>query len=137
MWPRLLAQLFELLPHVSRLVPLADRYFAMRSASERAQEAALATLAETVHGDVAGLTQSNTRLAAQLEAQTAQLARVTEDLNLTRRELSAQTAQLEAITRQLKRLGIWIMASSVLVLLLFLGALIFLLLLHDGMTHPG
>ncbi|HWZ52907.1 MAG TPA: hypothetical protein VNW54_15735 [Granulicella sp.] len=136
MWPRLLAQLFELLPHVSRLVPLADRYFALRSARERAQEAALAALAETVHGDAAGLTQYNTRLAVQLEAQTTQLARVSEDLNQTRRELSAQTAQLEAITRQLKRLDIWIMASAILVLLLFLGALVFLLLLHDGMTHP-
>jgi chromosome segregation ATPase len=136
MWPRLLAQLFELLPHITRLVPLADRYFASRSANERAQEAALAALAETMRSDVAGLTQSQASLATQLEAQAAQLARVTEDLNLTRRELAAQTTQLEAVMRQLKRLGLWVIASAVLILLLFVGALVFLLLLHDGMTHP-
>jgi predicted PurR-regulated permease PerM len=139
MWPRLLSQLFELLPHVTRLVPLAEGYFALRSASERAQEAALAALAETMRSDLAGLTQSQTGLAAQLqariEAQAGQLARLSEDLDRNRRELAAQTTQLETVTRQLKRLGVWVIASAILVLLLFLGALVFLLLLHDGMAH--
>ncbi len=30
MWPKVIAQLFELLPHVSRLVPMADRFFSSK-----------------------------------------------------------------------------------------------------------
>ena len=52
MWPKLLAQLFELLPHVSRLIPMADRFFASRAATDRATEAAMAAMAEGVRGDL-------------------------------------------------------------------------------------
>ena len=36
MWPKLLMQLFELLPHISRLVPMADKYFSQKAAAEKA-----------------------------------------------------------------------------------------------------
>ena len=48
MWPRLLTQLLELLPHMTRLVPMADKYFASKTAGEKANEAALAAMAEGV-----------------------------------------------------------------------------------------
>ena len=50
MWPKLLMQLFELLPHISRLVPMADKYFSQKTAAEKANEAALAAMAEGVRG---------------------------------------------------------------------------------------
>jgi hypothetical protein len=39
MWPKLL---FDLLPHFARLMPMADKYLASRSASDKAHETALA-----------------------------------------------------------------------------------------------
>jgi len=36
--------LLELLPHFTRLLPMADKYLSTRTASEKAQEAALAAL---------------------------------------------------------------------------------------------
>ncbi|MFC6646735.1 hypothetical protein ACFQBQ_14300 [Granulicella cerasi] len=34
MWPKLIPQLLELLPHVSRLVPMADRFLQSRSGND-------------------------------------------------------------------------------------------------------
>jgi hypothetical protein len=139
MWPRLLAQLLELLPHVSRLIPMADRYLTARSAMEQtqglAQEATLTALAESVHNDLAGLNQSQSSLGAQLATQSTQLAHVSEQLDLSHRVTAAQAAQLDAATRQLKRLSGWILGSSVLVVLLLLSILA--LLLRSEMTHPS
>jgi chromosome segregation ATPase len=143
MWPRLLAQLLEVLPHISRLIPMADRYFSERSAREQdrgqgrghAQETTLTALAESVRGDLAGLNQSQSSLGAQLATQSTQLVRVSEQLDHSHRVIAAQAAQLEAATRQLKRLSTWILSSSILVVLLLLSILA--LLLRSEMTHPS
>ena len=73
MWPRLL---FDLLPHFARLVPMADKFFATRSAGERAQEAALAALAEGVREDLGQVTKAHAGLSRQLQEQSAELAEV-------------------------------------------------------------
>ena len=41
--------LLELLPHFTRLLPMADKYLSTRSASEKAQEAALAATGWAFH----------------------------------------------------------------------------------------
>ncbi len=37
MWPRVLMQLVELLPYATRLIPIAERYFASENSNERGQ----------------------------------------------------------------------------------------------------
>jgi len=137
MWPRLLAQLLELLPHVSRLVPLADRYFATRSAREQAQqqaqEATLAALAETLQHDLANLSRSQTSFGTQLESQAAQLAHISVQVDHDRVELATYASQLETITQQFKRLHAWVVGSAILNGLLLLGILA--LLLRDLGLH--
>jgi len=44
--------LFELLPHFARLMPVADKYLTSRSASDKAQEAALVALADNVREEI-------------------------------------------------------------------------------------
>ena len=70
MWPKML---FEVLPHLARLIPMADKFFANRSASEKAQEAALATLALGVRGDLGQVTEAHAGLARQMQEQGAAL----------------------------------------------------------------
>jgi len=41
MWPKVIAQLFELLPHIARVVPMADKYFSSKANTERATETAM------------------------------------------------------------------------------------------------
>jgi multidrug resistance efflux pump len=120
MWPRLLAQLLELLPHVTRLVPLADRYLTSRSAAERAHEATLTALRTDLSG-------SHASLAAALATQTQKLDDLTLQTDRNRTDLLAQATQLQAITQQLNRLQIWVVGSAVLSALLLLAILILLL----------
>jgi sigma54-dependent transcription regulator len=123
MWPRLLAQLFELLPHVTRLVPLADRYLNSRSAAERAHEETLTAL----RTDLGGLTSANASLSAELAAQTQKFdhiaAQITVQLDRNRAELLNHGTQLQAVTQQLKRLQLWVVGSAVLSALLLLAIL--------------
>jgi len=123
MWPRLLAQLLELLPHVSRLVPLADRYLTVRSTSEQAHEESLAALSS----HIGNFTQSQTDLVAQLASQNRKLDHIIAQADLNRLELTANTAQLQAVTQHLKRLRLWVILSalfSALLLLAILGLLL-------------
>jgi chromosome segregation ATPase len=123
MWPRLLAQMFELLPHVTRLVPLADRYFTSRSAAERAHEDGLNSL----RTELAGLTSSHASLSAELAAQSQKLDHLTAQADRNRADLAFHATQLQAITQQLKRLQIWVVGSAILGALLLLAILALLL----------
>jgi septal ring factor EnvC (AmiA/AmiB activator) len=138
MWPRLLEQLLDLLPHVTRLVPLADRYFTSRSAAERTHAEDLSSL-QTALGDLlrshdrlsaelAAHHPTLDRLTAQLASQTAQLDHILTQADHTRADLLFQATQLQTVTRQLNRLQLWAIASAILSALLLLAILLLLLL---------
>src|ERR1700734_1994029 len=98
MWPRMLEQLLELLPHLTRMVPLADRYFSSRSATDHAHAEDLSTL----RTELGGLARSHDRLTAELASQAPKLDHIAQQLDLNRAELVFHAAQLQAITQQLK-----------------------------------
>jgi chromosome segregation ATPase len=77
MWPKLL---LDLLPHFSRLLPVADKYLARISANEKAQAAALTALAEGVRGELGQVTEAQAGLSRQLQQQSAQIADVAVDV---------------------------------------------------------
>jgi hypothetical protein len=110
MWPRLLAQLLELLPHITHLVPLADKYLQSKSGSDQAHQAALSSLAQS-HA------RAEASLNAKLELQAEHLAQFDATLKQVQAELTAQTL---ATNQQLRSLGLWIKAS---------GAILFALLI--------
>src|SRR5260370_28948820 len=80
MWPKVIAQLFELLPHISRVLPMADRYFSSKAAAEKANEAALAAMAEGVREDLGQLTKAHAGLYRQLQELGNQVAEVSEEV---------------------------------------------------------
>jgi len=93
--------LLELLPHITRLVPMADRYFSSRTASEKAQEAALAALAADVRGSLGKVSDAHGGLAGQVQevqAQTAliaaQVALVGDDATRTRKAVESAEARI-------------------------------------------
>ena len=111
MWPKVLAQLFELLPHLARLVPMADKFFATRTAAEKANEAAMTAMAEGVRGDLGQLTEAHSGLYRQLQAQSAQIAAVAEDVQRSRQTTEDHAQRMEALERQMKSLGRWVKAG--------------------------
>ncbi|MGH9597448.1 MAG: hypothetical protein ACRD3K_11680 [Edaphobacter sp.] len=118
MWPKVIAQLFELLPHISRLVPMADKYLSSKTASEKANEAAMAAMAEGVRGDLGQVTKAHAGLYRQLQEQSAQIAGVAEEVKQARLAAEKDDNRLAALESKVASLGVWVKAGvSVLVVL--------------------
>jgi hypothetical protein len=121
MWPRLIAQLVDLLPHATRLLPLADNYFSTRRESDRAQTAAMAALGDGLRDDIGRLAASNSGLTRQLAEQKQQIAALQESLELAQTNSIAQTRQLEWITSDLNTVRVWVKFGIVLIVVLLLA----------------
>jgi len=100
--------LLELLPHFARLVPMADKFFATRTASERAQEAALAALAEEVRGQLGKATQTHTGIYRQLQDQSRQVSEMAVEVTKTRMAIDsveARVTKLEKTAAKLEKMA--------------------------------
>ena len=126
MWPKALSQLVELAPHITRLLPLADRYFKEKSSGESAtqqalddlqsshraalesqravlegQRAAVVDLSDRLLAEVGQLTAQQTTLAATLGRQIAELEK---HLAGTRADALAAKQAAESLEGRLTRI---------------------------------
>jgi hypothetical protein len=131
MWPKLIAQLFELLPHITRLVPMADRYFSTRTASEKATEAAMVAMAEGVRGDLGQVTKAHAGLYRQLQEQSLQIDQVSEEVKRARLAIEQHDHRLQAMESNIASVGLWVKAG--ITLLTGLGIALLVLLIQ--LTH--
>lgn len=122
MWPKLLAQLFELLPHITRLVPMADKYFSSRTASEKATEAAMAAMAEGVRGDLGQVTKAHAGLYQKLQEQSAQIGEVSADV----KRMGAALERVTALELQVVGLGRWVKVGVSLIVALLVAVIVLL-----------
>jgi chromosome segregation ATPase len=133
MWPKVIAQLFELLPHITRLVPMADRYLTSRTASDRASEAALAAMAEGVRGDLGQVTKAHAGLYRQLQDQSAQIAEVGEEVKRARLSTEQHEHRLESIDQKVRSLTLWVkLGVSLLAILIAVTIALLLQIPHKG-----
>ena len=128
MWPKVIAQLFELLPHITRLVPMADRYFSTKTASEKATEAAMAAMADGVRGDLGQVTKAHAGLYRQLQDQSAQIAQVFEEVKQARHSVEQHEHRMVALESKVASLGWWVKAG--VSLLVVLAVVVIVLLVH-------
>jgi phage shock protein A len=126
MWPKVIAQLFELLPHITRLVPMADKYLSSKTASEKATEAAMAAMAEGVRGDLGQVTKAHAGLYRQLQDQSAQIAQVSEDVKRTRVAVEQHDHRMEALDQRVTSMALWIKAGVSLVAVLIVMVIVLL-----------
>lgn len=127
MWPKVLMQLFELLPHAARLMPVAERYFNSKAANERANEAALAAVAEGMQADLGQVTKAHAGLYRQLQEQGAQLSIVADDIRGTRSSLEQADRRIVALEQKVASLTLWIrigVSVSTVLLFIILGLLL-------------
>jgi septal ring factor EnvC (AmiA/AmiB activator) len=123
MWPRVLMQLVELLPHVSRLVPVADRYFS----SKTNNEAALTAMAEGVHADLGQVAKAHSTLYRQIQEQGAQVSALAGDLRSTRETLERSERRVMELEQRVGALLVWIrigLSAGLVILLVILGLLL-------------
>src|SRR5271154_4574008 len=100
MWPKVLLQLFELMPHISRLVPMADKYFSSKTATEKATEAAMVAMADGVRGDLGQVTKAHAGLYRQLQEQSAQITDVAEEVKRARLSIEQHDHRLETLEQR-------------------------------------
>jgi hypothetical protein len=127
MWPRVLMQLVELLPHATRLIPVADRYFASKSAAEQANMAALAAMSEGVQADLGQVTKAHAGLYRQLQEQGAQVAAVGDDVRKVRSSLEQSERRVGMLEQKVASLNLWVrtgVSVSTVLLLIILGLLL-------------
>jgi chromosome segregation ATPase len=127
MWPKVIAQLFELLPHITRLVPMADRYFSSKTASEKANEAAMAAMAEGVRGDLGQVTKAHAGLYRQLQDQSAQITEVGEEVKRARLSIEQHERRMLTLEAQVTSLGWWVKAGVSLLVVLVAVVIVLLL----------
>lgn len=97
---------------------MADKYLSTRSASEKAQEAALAALAGEVRGELGKVTEANAGVSRQLQQQGTQIAELGVDVARARmgvESVEARVGKLEKTAALAVKL-LW----AVLVLLVML-----------------
>ena len=122
MWPKLFAQLFELLPHITRLVPMADKYFSSRTASEKATESAMAAMAEGMRGDLGQVTKAHAGLYQKLQEQGAQLGEVSAEL----KRMGPALERVTALELQVVALGRWVKVGVSLIVVLLVAVIVLL-----------
>jgi chromosome segregation ATPase len=127
MWPKVIQQLFELLPHMTRLVPMADRYLSSKTASEKANEAAMAAMAEGVRGDLGQVTKAHAGLYRQLQDQSAQIAEVSEEVKRARLSMEQHEHRMSTLESNVTSLGWWVKAGVSLLVVLVAVVIVLLM----------
>jgi hypothetical protein len=131
MWPKVFAQLVELLPHVSRLLPMADKYLSSKAAAEKANEAAMAAMAEGVRGDLGQVTKAHLGLYRQLQDQSALITEVGEEVKRGRLAIEQHEHRMEAIEREVTSFSLWLKAGiPILVAMMSMVVVLLVKLLH-------
>jgi septal ring factor EnvC (AmiA/AmiB activator) len=129
MWPKALAQLIELAPHITRMLPMADRFFQSKTADADASRTAMEQMAEGLRGDLGQVTASHAGLYRQLNDQSEKLSNIATDVHATRLSTDALEARIASLETQLSRLVLFLTVA--LALLVAVCILSILILLHQ------
>jgi hypothetical protein len=131
MWPKVFMQLVELLPHITRLVPMADRFLSSKAAAEKANEAAMLAMAEGVRGDLGQVTKAHLGLYRQLQDQSVQIAEVSEEVKRSRVAMEQHERHMGSLEKEIGSFGIWLKVGVSLIAVLLVVVIVLLVqLLH-------
>lgn len=129
MWPKALAQLIELAPHVARLLPTADRFLQARAAGDEATREALAKMGDDVRSDINRVTASHEGIYRQLNEQGERFAQLSEQMNAVRAAAEAAEERAGALERRVA------MSSALLAILLPLNVILLALVIYVVVRH--
>jgi hypothetical protein len=135
MWPKALLQLIQLAPHVTRLVPVANRYLQSRTdggeSGRRAVEGLRGELeqtAERMHGDLTRVSGAQAATAEQLTRQGKTLESISVDLHAARLASDAMDARMIRMEARMSRL--WMTLLAGLLLIFVVGVILIFVMLH-------
>jgi len=138
MWP-VLVELLQLAPHVTRLVPVADRYLQSKADGRDVQRRALEEMADRLHGDMeetaegmrgdlAQLVAAQAGIYDQLNQQSEALASIAADVRATRLASDEVETRMTRLEARIQRL--WVTVFAGMIVLAILAAVLIAMLLH-------
>ncbi|MGA8939959.1 MAG: hypothetical protein WB439_12425 [Acidobacteriaceae bacterium] len=136
-----MAQLLELAPHVTRLVPVADRYLQSKSESREDSRRAMEQMADGLRGDLGqvadGMRGDLRQIAAaqagiyhQLNEQGEMLAKIAADVRASKLANDEIEMRVARVDTQMKRLWIAFFAGVVLLTLATVGGVAVFAVVH-------
>jgi chromosome segregation ATPase len=145
MWPALV-QLLQLAPHVTRLVPVADRYLQSKAESRSLQGRSLEEAVDRLRGDMGqmaeGMRGDFTQMAAaqadishQLNQQHETLATIAADVRTMRLASDEIETRLTRMEARMQRL--WMTFVPGMLVLAILAAVMIAMLLHIRWSLHG
>ena len=123
MWLRLLMQFGDLLPHLSRLVPMMERV--VSSYRSLASDPQGEPAAEWVDG-IESLRDSNRQLLRELGDQSVQLGSIESEIKLLRQGAELAEVRAAGLEKRMTAARTWLAAASVAALLMLAVALVML-----------
>ena len=134
MWP-VLVQLLKLAPHVTRLVPAADRYLQSRAENRNLQRLAMEEMAARLHGDMGQLAEAHAGIYDQVNQQSETLARIEADVRTMRLTSDEIEARMKGMEARMARL--WMIFIAGMLVLAILAAVMIAMLLHIRQSLHG
>jgi hypothetical protein len=124
MWPKLIPQLIELLPHLKRLVPMANKFLEAKSGQnsgfDAAQGAAFEAMAEGLRGDLGQVATMHSGLYKQLQTQGAQLAEIDGALRQYNATLDFQSRRVQSMEEEITAMRTWLKSGMAVLCVLML-----------------
>ena len=127
MWPKAFAQLIELAPHISRLVPMADRFFQSKAATEEANRRAVETMVGGIRDDFEQVTAAQAALSRQMAEHGDRISAIATDIATLKRD--SDGSRLAAFEERLTLLQARAQLQatlSVVIIVLLVAALVLL-----------
>jgi len=109
MWPKALLQLLELVPHFSRLLPMADKFLQSKATLD---DATLKTIGD-LRGELGQANASHAGLYRQMNEQSEKLANALTEIRSLRSEALAQQAQIAALDKKLALQRVFVVLAAV------------------------
>jgi hypothetical protein len=141
MWPKALAQLLELAPHVTRLVPVADRYLQSKAESRDASWRAIEQMADGLRGDLGQIAEGmggNLRQIAatqagiyhQLNEQSETLSKIAADMRAARLTSDEIETRMTRIETRVSRLWVTFFAGLIVFVIFTAGVVAVFAVIH-------
>lgn len=145
MWPKAFAQFIELAPHISRLLPMADRFFQSKASSDdaaRRSAEAMEAATKDLRGDLAQVTTAHVTFGKQLEEIRTKLDGSLDQLSAATRAVegasadargaraAAETLELRVTKLEAGQHRLILLSTVAMVLLVLLLALLVFALVH-------
>lgn len=111
-------QLGDLLPHLSRLVPIMER-----ALSSNRPDPAGAELINEFKAGIADLNDSQASILSHLHEQTLHLGMVEEEVRLAREAAMRSDQKLAVLEKRLARVNNWALIASIVIAILLLAIL--------------